>query len=53
MQRRTRKMGCIACSGSLSSPIQTYLWVPVAVDPLNNHFFVPEIGRGIVVYAET
>jgi DNA-binding beta-propeller fold protein YncE len=25
----------------------------VAVDPLTNHIFVPETGRGIVVYAET
>ena len=25
----------------------------VAVDPLTNHIFVPESGRGIVVYAET
>lgn len=25
----------------------------VAVDPLTNHLFVPESGRGIVVYAET
>ena len=46
-------MRCIDCSGSLSSPIQTYLWVPVAVDPLNNHIFVPEIGRVFVFYAET
>ena len=23
------------------------------VDPLTNHIFVPETGRGIVVYAET
>jgi len=25
----------------------------VAVDPLTNHIFVPETGRGIVVYAQT